>query len=437
MAQKSPNEPRRSRRFEVLRDALIGVAHDPLSRPRDKRRWVMALALFGSALLGLSLGVSLTERPEVTDASLLTKAYYSLGLFVFGGLDIGTPQGGPLIGRVLLWVAYFGAPVLTASAVIEALARVLSPEHWQLRRISNHIVLVGVGGLTDSYLRVVRKHSPKKPVVVVDEHIDFIRQQELEQTFNVIAVKGDITHDFLLRALRLKHASKVILLGDRDFQSYEAASKIITRFPHLRTNVVLRCHRLRFMRAMNQTAIASQLISFNAYHLAAKGLVRERLITHFRKTQSQDTVVIAGFGRFGQSVLEELQENAENELSTVALIDMDADRRVLVAEEQQKIGGAYRKAVFQGDISHPEVWRRLEGSINLAVSSPTVILGTGNIEENLRTALWLKRKHPNAFVFARTNDISTLALEIGTEQDINYFSIKQLVEDNIPATWLN
>ena len=55
---------------------------------------------------------------------------------------------------------------------------------------------------------------------------------------------------------------------------------------------------------------------------------------------------------------------------------------------------------------------------------------------NLRTALWLKRKYPNAMVFARTNDISRLALEVGVEHDIGMFSIKQLVEDNVPQDWL-
>ena len=401
------------------------------------RRWIMALAVMGAALLGFSLGVSLTERPEVVNASFLTKVYYSLGLFVVGGLDIGTPTGGPLIGRILLWSAYFGAPILTASAVIDTLARVLSPGHWQLRRISNHIVVMGGGGLTDGYLRVLRKQFPRKRVVVVQERTELVRRQELEQTYDVTVVIGDLTHDFMLKALRLAHASKVVLLGERDFHAYEAASKILAQFPHLANNIVLRCHNLRFMRTMNETDLARRLVVFNAYHLAAEGLVRERLITHFRKTKAPDAVVIAGFGRFGQSVLEELQSHAQDLLSVVALIDQDAHRRVQVAEEQQKIGGAYRKEILQGEISHPELWWRLGDVVDLNSAQPTVIFGTGDIEENLRAAIWLKQRHPNALVFARTDDASSLALEIGAERGINYFSLKQLIEDNIPAEWLS
>ena len=93
----------------------------------DKRKfpWRSAAALFFflSAMVGFYLGVAVSERPDVTTAGLLTRAYYSLSLFVVGGVDLGTPTGGPLAGRVLLWLSYFGAPVLAASTLIEALLR--------------------------------------------------------------------------------------------------------------------------------------------------------------------------------------------------------------------------------------------------------------------------------------------------------------------------
>ncbi len=92
--------------------------------------------------------------------------------------------------------------------------------------------------------------------------------------------------------------------------------------------------------------------------------------------------------------------------------------------------------ILQGDISHPEVWQKVQELADLSVEEPTVILGTGKAEDNLRTALWIKRQFPDALVFARTNDISELALEVGLEHGINAFSIKQLVEDNLPASWL-
>ena len=413
------------------------MAQESFVSPTISWRWPVALIFFLLALGGLLSGVSLSERPEVIHSDILTKAYYSLGLFVVGGLDLGTPTGGSLLGRIALWLAYFGAPMLTASAVIEAVITMVSPNRWQLRRLRDHVVIVGTGGLTTSYLRVLRKQAPDVSVVVVDVTIEFVREQELRQTFNVNVITGDITHDFLLRALRLDKAIRVVLLGEDDFQSYEAASKILRQYPHLESKIVLHCHRLRFMRAMQETAVAKQTINFNLYNIAAAGLVRDQLIGHFRKTESRDVVVLAGFGRFGQTVLEELQKHAANEIATVGIIDIDADRRVLVADEQRQMRENYRREVFQGDIAHPEVWQNLRNSIDLSEGEPTVIIGTGRADENLRTALWLKQNYPNTMIFARTNDKSELALEVGAEHNINCFSIKQLIEDNIPLSWLN
>ncbi len=399
-------------------------------------RWAAAVFFFLSALFGMLMGVSLSERPEVIEASVLTKIYYSLGLFVVGGLDLGIPTGGPLIGRTLLWIAYFGAPLLMASAVLEAVLRIMRPQRWQLRRLHDHIVIVGCGELTTSYLRMLRGHATKTPIVVIDETIDPIREEELEQTFDVTLVVGDISHEFLQRELQLDKALQVIFLGDNDFMGYEAASKVLRQFPMLESKIVLHCHNLRFLRSMQDTSVAKLCTTFNSYHLAAKSLVEQAMLRHFKSTESRDVVVIAGFGRFGQTVLEELEAQADSELDRVVLIDIDADRRVLVAEEQQLMTGNYRRLILQGDISHPEVWRNLVSSVDLEAHQPTIILGTGRAEDNLRTALWIKRKYPNALVFARTNDISELALEVGAEHDIQAFSIKQLVEDNLPETWL-
>ncbi len=407
-----------------------------LQRPqrRINWRWAAALGLFGCGFIGLVSGVGLTERPEVINAGLLTKAYYSLGLFVVGGLDIGTPQSGPLLGRIMLWVAYFGAPLLTASAVIEAVIRVMSPHSWRLKRLKNHVVVVGSGELTISFLRILRKQSPDVPVVVVDDSVELVRAQELEQTFGAVVVIGEIKHEFLLAELGVERAARVVLLGDNDFQAFEAASRIMRNYPG--TPVTLHCHNLRFLRAMQATTVARQSATFNSYHLAAASLVRQSLLNHFKRTESQDAVVLAGFGRFGQTILEELQDQAINEINQVALIDTDADRRILVAEEQERLGSNYERLVFEGDISNPEVWQQLTNKIDLSLNEPTIILGTGSTEDNLRTALWIKRRYPNALVFARTNDQSALALEVGAEHDINCISIKQLVEDNLPADWL-
>ena len=404
-------------------------------------RWFVAVLLYGAALTGMLMGVGLSERPEAAEAGLLTKAYYSLGLFVVGGLDLGVPVGGPFIGRALLWLAYFGCPLLMASAVIEAVLRVMRPGRWQLRMLADHIVIVGSGELTTSYLRILQTAVAagtisKTDIVVIDEGMDPVRQDELAQTFGVRTLSGDISHRFVRKELKLRKARQLVFLGENDFLAYEAATKALADYPMLASRIVLHCHNLRFMRSMQDTAVAKHCITFNSYHLAAQGMVQHALIEQFQQTAQRDVIIIAGFGRFGQTVMEELDAIAEAEIAKMYVLDIDANRRLLVAEEQQRIQGNYERVVLQGDISHPDVWRKLSEMEDLDAQEPTILLGTGSAEDNLRTALWLKRKYPNAMVFARTNDISRLALEVGEEHDIGTFSIKQLVEDNVPQDWL-
>lgn len=399
-------------------------------------RAFVALLLFAVAFLALLSGVGVSER-DLADAGVLTRAYYALALFVVGGIDLGVPSGGPVLGRAALWIAYFGAPLLFASAIFEAMVRLLAPELWHLQRLRGHFVVVGVGDLTSSYLRVLRRRHPRAPVVVVDEAIAPIRERELEQTYGVRVVHGDVNHDFLLRALRLGRARRVALLGDDNVRAYEAASRMLAMHPALGDRILLHCNRLRFLRAMADTRVARHCEVFNAYALAAAGFVSQTLIAQFMKTSEKDLVVIAGFGRFGQSVLEEMYEIAPRELDTVAIIDIDAERRVQVVDEQKRMGGAARRLVLEGDIAHPGVWRSLGAEVDLAEGNPTILLATGRSDENLRQAVWLRGEYPNARVFARTDDRSTFAESLAAEHGIESLSITQLVEHHLPEAWLD
>jgi len=396
-----------------------------------------ALFFFISAIAGFASGVGVTERPEVARGDFLTMAYYSLSLFVIGGVDLGTPYGGPAIGRFLVWTAYFGAPILAAWTLIEALLRAFSPQRWQLRRLSGHVVVISSSELTLSYLRTLRELDPKLPVVVACKNCEPSVAEEIRETFNAIVVQGDITHSYFLEQLRPHLARKILLLGNDSLRSYEAATRILDLVPGIGEKLVVHCGRLRFMRSMASTRVAQECQTFNSYHLAASGLVRTHLMQHFHKTKPKDAVVIAGFGRFGQTILEELQEHALDEMDTVAIIDNDAHRRVLIADEQMKFARNYRRELFEGDISHPELWDRVQATVNLDSEDTVVVLGTGVEEENLRTALWIRQKFPAAKVIARSSKESRFASEVGRENDIVTVSIAELVEANIPADWIN
>jgi Trk K+ transport system NAD-binding subunit len=395
-----------------------------------------AIFFFCSAIAGFASGVSVSERPEVAGGNFLTMAYYSLSLFVVGGVDLGTPEGGPLWGRVLLWLSYFGSPILAAWTLIEALLRAFRPQSWQLQRMNNHVVVVGNSELAISYLRVLRRHNSRVKVVFACKQIEQVAADEIAESFDALVVIGDITHNYFLRQLRLHVAQRVFLLGNDSLRGYEAASLILEQLPDIGQRLIVHCGRLRFMRAMASTRVAKQCQTFNSYHMAAAGLVRNHLITHFHETKPKDAVVLAGFGRFGQTILEELQEWALDEIDAVVILDNDAHKRVLIADEQMEFDGSYRRELFEGDISHPEMWDRVQQSVRLDAEDCVVVLGTGSEEENLRTALWIRQKYPHAKVIARSSKESLFASEVGREHDIVAVSISELFEDSMPLDWV-
>ena len=382
------------------------------------------------------LGVSVTEKPPMSSHDILIMAYYSLSLFVVGGVDLGTPTGGSDIARAFVWMAYFGAPILAATTLIDVFLRAFAPQTWELRRLRGHVVVVGAGELSLSYLRVLRKHNASVPIVVVCREIEQSSEDEIRQSFGARVVIGDITHKFFLGQLKLKRAAKVLLLCEDSLRSYEAASIITRLVPGIGHKVIVHCGSLRFMRAMMSTRVAQECQTFNTYHLAASGLVRTHLMKQFEETKPKDTVVLAGFGRFGQTILEELQERALDEMDTVVIIDKDAHRRILVADEQMAFERNYRLVLIEGDISHPETWAEARNAVELDSPDTVVVLGTGREEENLRTALWLRQKNPKAKIFSRSSKESEFAAEVGQEKDIVGISITQLIEENIPVDWV-
>ena len=399
-------------------------------------RWFAAVILFMCAFFALLTGVSLSERPDVQTADMLTKAYYSLGLFVMGGLDIGTPVGGHIVPRLMLWLSYFASPMLAASTIIEAVIKTISPYKWHFKRLSNHIVVSGSGELTITYLKQLRLVQPKVPLLIICDEFSPFREEEFKRRYHATVINGDITRSYFLSKLFLNKAKKVVLLGEDNFQNYEAAHKILELQPSLQGKIIIHCNSIRFMRSMADSEVAKNCINFNAYQLAASALVQQHLISHFVQTVPKDVVVIAGFGLFGQTILEELQHYAQKEIDTIAIIGIDAKRRIQVVDEQSKLDNFCNREVFEGNISHPEVWQQLRSKVDLANTQPIIILCTDSVEDNFRTSLWLKNKHPDSMIIARSYLPSKFAENVGEQYNILNVSINQLVKDNFPIEWM-
>ena len=394
-----------------------------------------AIGLFCCGFVGLLLGVGVSERPGLPEADIFTKAYYAFGLFVLGGLDLGTPSGGPTYGRFLLWVAYFGAPTWTASAVFETILHARRPPVWRVGRIKNKIVILGGGELTLVFLnRITASVNARRVVVIVDEdrhpHLSELRSYKGVRVYVVAREQMHRLHHYPLHK-----ASKFLLLSENDEINFEVASILLDNDPALGPKIVYHVSNLRFLRVLHDSRVVSQCTTFNQYELAATQLARERLMRRFKATEYRDTVVLAGFGSFGQSILEQLERHASGEFSRVAIIDLDAEQQALISEEQLVTERKYKRYTYEGDIDDPDVWQRLFREVVTGREEPVFVITTGDDETNLRCAIWLRKQYRNALIISRTMAPSYFAKGVCEEHDVVSVNTAELVEASIPHAW--
>jgi voltage-gated potassium channel Kch len=404
-----------------------------LRRPFVWRGLAFALVyLMGVA--GLSSGVGVSGL-NLAESGIAARAYYALGLFVLGGLDIGTPMGGPLYGRVLLWTAYFVAPIITASALIEAAARLIGPLSLRLRPLNGHVVIAGAGRLSRLYVRKLRDRDARRTIVLVERNSSHPSLAELHDLYRVLIVAGDIRSDDVLRGLRLERARRVLLLTNDDFANLDAAARIMKLAPDIGSRTVVHVSDLGFLRETAESSVARVCETFNGHEFAAMNLVREHLLRRFHSTPHRDLVILAGFGRFGQTVLHQLQQHALGSFGHVVIIDEDAAMNARVFDEEPGFADDYERAVVDGDLLDPELWRRIGDVVRAHGHDPVVVMGSGNDGTNLHAALMVRKRHPGAYVIFRTFCASPFTAEIAQETGVQAFNLRELVGAAMPETW--
>lgn len=396
-------------------------------------RGLALVAVFAGGLLAFVLGAEVSDRPGVAAAPTLTKVYYTLGLFVLGGMDLGVPSGGPPLARILLWISYFCAPAITASALVEAVVRIAGQGHWWLLRLRKHVVVAGAGRLGMTYLEWLRARHPSCRLVVVDARGDASHLDVAREALGALTVSGDIANDAVLANLRVEHAERVLLLTDNDFANLDAAAKILEANPELAGRIVAHVSDLELLRALSGTRLAEQIETFNTHEIAATHLVKSSLLHHFERTEPVDSVIIAGFGRFGQSLLLALDEHARGRFDLVVILDVQATRRVREFDDEHGEPSGHTRHVFDGDVADPAAWDRVFDAVG--ARRPVVVIGTGDDRANVRTALSIAAKRKGCKVVARTIEHVTVATRLAREGQFEAFAVLDLIAQGIPARW--
>ena len=394
------------------------------------RGWIWrggALALtLALGVAAFRTGVQVSER-DLSACGWLGHVYYAAGLFVLGGLDLGTPVGGPPWARSLLWVVYFLAPLITTSAVVEGVLRLARPNWTSWFRLRNHFVVVGAGRVGLLFLEALGRR--RRPFVLVDPKQPGALALELRKRFGTIWIDADIRKRGTLISLRLQHATGVALMTGDDLVNLEAAAKIHQQQPSL--PVLAHVADLDLRRQL--TALGGKAQTFNAHRLAARFLFDGWLESHLAATELKDTVVIAGFGRFGQTILEELQEHhAATEIREVVVVDHHATRRL--RDFRHTLGDHPLKCMaLDGDIADPRTWDAVHERLSAApVSPPFFLVGTDDDTLNLRVAMALRRREAaESRIVVRCFQATAFTESLSANFRIDILAIDMLIRDAI------
>ena len=391
-------------------------------------RILLVVVAYGAALIAFRMGVGVSDRVSLAHAGLLTHAYYALGLFVLGGLDLGVPVGGTQAGRALLWFAYFLAPSITTSALIESALRIIRPT--LLRRAPHersHRHRRDWAARNDVPRNAARTSTARARVVAVDADANKATLDVAENQLETINVIGDLRNNATLAALNLHKARFVVLVTDDDLVNLEVAYKVAELAPDASVVAHVADMGMRRMLARTEPGRRTRFEVFNAHRIAAQRLYEEHLRAYFAETTEDDVVVLAGFGRFGQTILEYLQDEARGEIRKVVVVDSAASRLVKLFRVQVPGFDDDVLEAIDGDLQDLEILGKIENAGGDDCVCPVFVLGTDDEGVNLRVAIALRTLRPDAKIFVRCVYASTFIAELAAEQDFEVLAVETML----------
>ncbi len=253
-----------------------------------------------------------------------------------------------------------------------------------------------------------------------------------------IYVRGDVHSEIFLDRLRLENARRVVVATVDDFQNLDVATRVLSRVPRLAEDIIVHVADLSLLRAMDSTRVARECTTFNTFHVAATHLVRTELLEWFHHTVEDDIVILGGFGRFGQTVLSELQAHAGERFNKVIIIDPQAEAMAALFEEQVGFReDHYEHFLMSSDLASPATWLEIEERFQLQQHTPAFVLGSSDDAMNIRSALSIQKTYKETRTFARVSEHSSFAEDLAKDTGVRIISLAALLAESMPKRWFS
>jgi len=303
-------------------------------------------------VLGVIVLCTATVIFIITDATglsfpynILLAIYSAFSLLVLEAGNIPFPDHAAPVVKIILWICYFLAPLLTFSIIFTVIREKL------LNRVpatvSGHTIICGMGRNGKQIFDLLKEDdSIKHRIVIVEQNQHNPYGELLEKHRLTWWLKSDFTKEPVLKKAKISKAERIYITTNHDLDNLHTVVNVI-RQEKRRDNLKIYCHIGDIMLHNNfcEMQVEDEQLRvvqfFNGYKSITKRLFEAKVADMDLLNAEGNFFVIFGFGRFGQMLYNHIitrkNGSENNEILIVTLKDK------LLADEQYL---AVEKAVF-------------------------------------------------------------------------------------------
>jgi hypothetical protein len=328
---------------------------------------------------------------------VLKALYFSISLFILGGLDIGLPDDPSRLITALLWLCYFFAPLMTASFVYDFIQNKLLgriPRH-----LSGHTILCGLGRNGHLIYELIRETLPKgHKLVIIEKNETNPYVALVNKDPYAWLIQNDFARMPVLESARIRSAQRIIFSTNLDLENLNAVIEVQSQGLTDPQQAVF-CHLgdLEMLDNLKQTLFKEETYRrvrvFNGYQCATRQLY-ERLQGEGMFSVSGTVFVLFGYGRFAHMLFMHITTDPQRK---------SGDEVIIVTE---KMASGYDLNRLQFD------WARKEINTPCTIHSP-IIQDMHNPEVWAQVDEMLQRHDKPVLAFVcRDNDVANMDLAI-------------------------
>ena len=207
--------------------------------------------------------------------------YYAISLFFLGGVDIGVPVSPLLWVRIVLWLCYFLAPLLTVSFIFvfiqEKLLSNLAP--WA----KNHTIICGMGRNGTLIYELLKEQSKRSKIVIIERNRDNAYSDRLEKDPATRWIKNSFMEIPVLQKVRIGAAKQVYISTNMSLVNLNALINVLeTVGSEARTRICCHIDDINLHENMRETLLKEEKFStvtfFNGYQSVTKRLYENWIV---------------------------------------------------------------------------------------------------------------------------------------------------------------